>query len=64
MTEEKATTEETEGQDTGLDLEAEAAAEPAEESEEIPGGVQTTDPTFADGAMEVPGSQYPPEGTI
>lgn len=25
----------------------------AEESEEIPGGVQTTDPTFADGAQEV-----------
>lgn len=35
------------------DLEAEAKAEDAVASTTIKGGVQTTDPTFADGAMEV-----------
>ena len=46
------------------DLEAEAKAQDAEESTEIPGGVQTTDPTFAGGAMEVnEGPWNPPEET-
>lgn len=47
--------EETEEEQDGSepDLEAEAKAEDAVESASIPGGVQTTDPTFADGAMEV-----------
>lgn len=47
---------------TQPDLEAEAMVSRPEPSEDIPGGVQTTDPSFADGAMEVDEDlSYPPK---